>query len=133
MVLQRDEVVPVWGTADTGERVTVQFAGQIQTATADSSKHWKILLDPMPASSQSRVLQVSTVEFKVSFADVLVGEVWLCSGQSNMHWPMEGWEKTEATEKAIAEADWPGIRLFRTPSRFLPFAQESANLNQYPV
>ena len=84
MVLQRNQQVPVWGTADPGAKVTVEFAGQKKTAVADSSKHWKITLDPMPASSDGRPFQVSSFEFQVSRSNVLIGDVWLCAGQSNM-------------------------------------------------
>jgi sialate O-acetylesterase len=114
MVLQREKPVPVWGTADAGSTVTVEFAGQKKSAVADSSNHWKILLDPMPASSNPRKLQVSGVECQVSFSDVLVGEVWLCSGQSNMEFAMG---RTEHAAEDVASADYPAIRLYRTPRR----------------
>ena len=59
MVLQRGRAVPVWGTADAGEAVTVSFAGQVKSATADAKGAWRITLDPMPASKENRVLKVS--------------------------------------------------------------------------
>lgn len=85
-VLQRDVPVPVWGKAKPDAEVTVEFAGQKKNATASTSGSWKIVLDPMPASFDSRTLTVhSTLDSQhVSLSDVLVGEVWICSGQSNM-------------------------------------------------
>ncbi len=76
MVLQRGKPVPVWGRAEPGATVTVEFAEQKKTTTVDSSNHWEIVLDPMPASSKSRKLQISSFEFQVALTNVLVGEVW---------------------------------------------------------
>ncbi len=86
MVLQRNQQVPVWGTADPGAEVTVEFAGQKKTAIADSSNHWKITLDPMPASSNPRKLSVysNSNNPTIQYSNLLVGDVWLCAGQSNM-------------------------------------------------
>ncbi len=93
MVLQREKPVAVWGWADPGADVTVSFAGQEKSATADSSRHWKILLDPMPASSKPRKITVSSTlnsELEtLNVSNVLIGEVWLCSGQSNMQMPVK--------------------------------------------
>ncbi|QHI69847.1 sialate O-acetylesterase [Tichowtungia aerotolerans] len=114
MVLQREKPVPVWGRADAGTLVTVEFAGQKKTAVTDSSNHWKVLLDPMAASSEPRVLQVSDSEFQVSLSDVLVGEVWLCSGQSNMGFPLS---KAMNAEAEIRAADYPEIRLLKVEQR----------------
>jgi sialate O-acetylesterase len=86
-VLQRDQPVLVWGEADAGATVTLEFAGQKKTAFADSSKQWEITLDPMPASSTPRSMTVSSSigNQQLSIGNVVVGEVWICSGQSNMH------------------------------------------------
>ncbi|MCX7008164.1 MAG: sialate O-acetylesterase, partial [Kiritimatiellaeota bacterium] len=83
MVLQRDTAVPVWGTAAPSEIVTVEFAGQKKTVTADASGKWLVKLDPLPANGEPRALKVNSLVL----ADVLVGNVWLCSGQSNMGFP----------------------------------------------
>ena len=80
VVLQRDRRVPVWGKADPGEQVTVSFAGQRKTAAADAKGAWRVDLDPMPASKTPRTLTINGLAVN----DVLVGEVWLASGQSNM-------------------------------------------------
>ena len=83
MVLQRDREVPVWGWADQGEEVTVEFAGQVKKAMPDAKGKWMLKLDPMPASAESRTMTVKGKN-EIKLEDVLVGEVWLASGQSNM-------------------------------------------------
>jgi len=85
MVLQRDKAVPVWGKAAPGEEVVVEFAGQKKTAKADAAGKWMVKLDPMPTNAEPQVLKAGNV----SVQDVLVGEVWLASGQSNMEWEMQ--------------------------------------------
>lgn len=112
MVLQRERPVPVWGKADPDATVTVGFAGQAKTAVAKDDGTWQVDLEPMPASSDPGMLTVRSGDNEVVFHDVLVGEVWLCSGQSNMQWPMEHSENADA---AIAAASHPQIRLFHTP------------------
>ena len=85
-VLQRGMKVPVWGKAAPGETVKVEFAGQSLTAKAGDDGKWRVDLEPMEASSEGRVLKMGDVEVK----DVLVGEVWFASGQSNMECPIWG-------------------------------------------
>ena len=130
MVLQRDRPVPVWGKADPNTTVTVQFAGQTKTAVADPDGKWRVDLDPLPASATPSTLtildQVSGFKFQVS--DVLVGEVWFCSGQSNMQMPMKGWPPKcplDNTASEIAAADHPGIRLYNAPMKFSAVPEES--------
>ncbi|MCY2990169.1 MAG: sialate O-acetylesterase, partial [Planctomycetota bacterium] len=86
MVLQRDRPVPVWGWAKPGEEVTVEFAGQKKTAKAAADGKWTVRLDPLKASAEPRelVVQSQIHHLKSRTTDVLVGDVWLCSGQSNM-------------------------------------------------
>jgi sialate O-acetylesterase len=115
MVLQQKQAVPVWGTAEPGSPVTVEFAGQKKTATADSEGKWRVDLDALKASAEPQTLTVSSPDGTVRIADVLVGEVWLCSGQSNMQWTMKN---SENGTNAIAAADNPLIRLYRAPLVF---------------
>lgn len=85
MVLQRDRKVPVWGWATPNEKVTVAFAGQKISVVAGKDGAWRVDLKPLSASVESRTLTVSGASRSVqAFKDVLVGEVWWCSGQSNM-------------------------------------------------
>jgi len=83
MVLQQGVSLPVWGQADPGEQVKVSFAGKEAAAVADAKGEWKVKLEPLAASDQVREMVVSGSN-TLTFSDVLVGEVWLCSGQSNM-------------------------------------------------
>lgn len=108
MVLQREMPVPIWGTAEAGEKVTVAFAGQKKTATADTSGKWRVTLDKMPASAEPRELTVSGSNAR-KISDVLVGEVWLASGQSNMGFPLSS--AHNATE-ALASATDAQLRFF---------------------
>jgi sialate O-acetylesterase len=117
MVLQRDLPVPVWGTAAPGEGVTVELAGQSKAATADPAGKWRVTLDPLPASAASRILTVRSSN-TLTFADVLVGEVWFCSGQSNMEKPLgprSGQKPTDDYEAELTRADCPTLRLFQVP------------------
>ena len=118
MVLQRDLKVPVWGTADAGERVTVEFAGQKISGEADAEGTWRVNLKPLDASAEGRTFRVtgSHTAQPVKLDDVLVGEVWLASGQSNMDFSMSKKVKYFAgvtnEEQEIAAANYPLIRMF---------------------
>jgi sialate O-acetylesterase len=88
MVLQREIPIPVWGKADPGDAITVRFAGQeVQTRAGQDGK-WMLQIPPMPASAEGREFSVESKGVTKRFQDVLVGEVWICSGQSNMQY---GW------------------------------------------
>src|SRR5688572_11673678 len=85
MVLQQGSAAPIWGTAAAGEQVTVSFGGQNVTATADDSGKWVAKLAALEASAKPAPLTVKGKN-TITLNDVLVGEVWVCSGQSNMEW-----------------------------------------------
>ena len=118
MVLQREREVPVWGRAKPGSRVTVAFAGAKVSAAVDAAGCWKVKLPAMKASKASRVLTVSesglgTVEVK----DVLVGEVWMCSGQSNADCPVWGWHARYRDgwgAMTLTSVNKPFVRLVKT-------------------
>ena len=84
MVLQRGESVPVWGWTDAGAEVTVEFNGQKKIATADKDGKWQVRLDAMKALKTGRKMVIVCGEQSKTITDVLIGEVWFCSGQSNM-------------------------------------------------
>jgi sialate O-acetylesterase len=107
MVLQRDAIVPVWGWADPGEKVTVSIAGQTKNTTADAAGKWSVKLDKLSAGEALTL--VVTGKNKIIVNDVLVGEVWLGSGQSNMQMQMKGVQNIEQ-EKAAAK--FPQLRMF---------------------
>ena len=108
-VLQRDAVVPVWGTAKHGEKLTVTFHGQSVVTKADHDGHWRVDLAPMSASATPADLVVDGNN-TVTLHDVLVGDVWLCSGQSNMEWPVR---LSDNAPTEIATANFPLIRHFK--------------------
>lgn len=115
MVLQRGVAVPVWGWADANTRVTVKFAGQSKTVAADASGKWLVKLDAMPAAAEGRELVVESGAGSVKLADVVVGDVWLCSGQSNMHFQMKSVANADVE---IAAAKNPAVRFFTVPQQF---------------
>jgi sialate O-acetylesterase len=118
MVLQRGKPVPVWGAATPGEKIVVRFGNQSGTSTADAGGSWRIDLDAMPASSEGRdfVVSGSDTPKPLVLEDVLVGEVWLASGQSNMDFTVSktrAWYGGVPDEEAeIKAADYPLIRMF---------------------
>ncbi len=88
MVLQRNMPVPVWGTAAAGMEVWVQFHGQEKKSMAGNDGNWKIILDAMPAAADPAKMVIKTMAESIVLTNILVGEVWLCSGQSNMEYSM---------------------------------------------
>ncbi len=105
-VLQRDRIVPVWGKGEPGEKVTVSFAQQRHEATTGPDGHWRVLLEALPTSNAGVNLVVSGKN-TIVVRDVVVGEVWLCSGQSNMQFPVS--RALDAAQE-ISAARYPLIR-----------------------
>jgi sialate O-acetylesterase len=112
MVLQRDEAAPVWGWADPGEKVTVSVAGQSQTAQPGADGKWTVKFTRLAAASQPATLTVKGKN-TITIQDVLIGEVWLGSGQSNMAMTVN---RAKDFEQEKAAANFPAIRLFREES-----------------
>ena len=114
MVLQRDKPIPIWGRADVNEKITIQFNHQTKTTKADKTGKWMIKLDNEIAGGPYTL----TINGKntVTFDNVLVGEVWICSGQSNMEMPIAGWGKINNYEQEIAGANYPLIRHIKVPN-----------------
>ncbi|MFM7148722.1 MAG: sialate O-acetylesterase [Gemmataceae bacterium] len=124
MVLQRDKPVTLWGWADPGEEVRVTFGDNEVKTKTDNGGNWRVSLPAMKASAEGRTLAIKGKN-ALELSDVLVGEVWLGSGQSNMEWPMVA---TEKAQERIAAAKHPNIRLFQVekltsdrPLREVPF------------
>lgn len=107
MVLQRDREIPVWGKAEPGEKVTVRLGQRQASGTADDNGKWMVRL-PAVAAGGPHELTVQAGN-TLTLENVLVGEVWVCSGQSNMEWPMT---RVDNTEQEIEAADHPRLRLF---------------------
>jgi len=121
MVLQCDMTTPVWGWAKPSENVTVKFGGQEKSTIADAAGRWIVKLDAQKANAKGRALTVSG-ENTITLRDVLVGEVWICSGQSNMEWPVS---RAMNPKQEIENANHPLIRLFDVPGHTTsPVAKE---------
>jgi len=114
MVLQQDLAVPVWGQATSGAKVTVSFAGQNKSATAADDGSWSVKLDPIKSDgSVSSEMSVTSGDSVTTFEDVLVGEVWLGSGQSNMAGDAGGYAKNDAVLQSIIDGGpYPKLRLY---------------------
>jgi sialate O-acetylesterase len=111
MVLQREKPLPVWGTASPGEKVAVTFNASVQHATADTDGRWMVRL---PAQKVSKVPAVLSVKGnnEITISDVLVGDVWLGTGQSNMDWAVSATDGKENVQKSMP-GQYDGIRLFK--------------------
>ena len=115
MVLQQDQPAPVWGWAKPGERVIVRFAGQERASTADATGRWQVKLDSLRASATPAGMVIAG-DGKVVLTNILVGEVWFCSGQSNMEKPIgsqRGQKPVFNFEQEMGSANHPQIRLFK--------------------
>lgn len=114
MVLQRDVPLDIHGTANTGEKITVEIGGQKAKATADNQGKWSVVLSPMQAA-EDLTLTITAGKQRKVFSHVAVGEVWLCSGQSNMAFMLC---QAESGKQDIAAADDPLLRLFDMKGRW---------------
>ncbi len=119
-VVQRDVPLPVWGTADPGEKVEVSFGGQKTATTADAKGLWQVTFQPFPANTRGTMsfIATNTVEAK----EVVAGDVWFCSGQSNMQLIVS---RVTDAESEIAAAAWPDVRHFAVPLK--PSAEPSGD------
>ncbi|HEY5913452.1 MAG TPA: sialate O-acetylesterase [Verrucomicrobiae bacterium] len=118
MVLQRDTPLTIWGWAQPGENVTVRLADAARQAQANERGEWKVVLPAMKAAGPLKL--TVTGSNAVQCEDVMVGEVWLCSGQSNMEM---GIGAVQNGRQEIAEANYPEIRLLLVPNRWTPQPQ----------
>jgi sialate O-acetylesterase len=120
MVLQRDREIHIWGSAEAGEKITVTLARNTSSIKSDSAGHWSVHLPPMPAGGPfSLTIQgKKTVELK----DVMIGEVWVASGQSNMAFGLTG---SVRGPEEVAKADYPEIRLFTVPKKIASQPQQN--------
>ncbi|MDP3069058.1 MAG: sialate O-acetylesterase [Opitutaceae bacterium] len=112
MVLQQKQANPIWGWDTPGTKVTVTFAGQSQSATAGSDGKWLVKLAALPANKAAQTLTISAGTATREIKDVLIGEVWMCSGQSNMQWSL-GQTYTGDIEGAGARR--PHLRIISVP------------------
>ncbi len=116
MVLQREMPLPVWGWAEVGEEVTVTLGENSAKTTADDKGNWSVQLPAMKADGKSYSMTVKGKN-TIVLEDILIGDVWVGSGQSNMEWQLTS---TEKANEAIAAAKHPQIRLFHVPKTQSP-------------
>ncbi len=112
MVLQRDLAVPIWGWAAPGSDVTVNFAGQTSTGKAGDDGTWIVKLAPLSGSSHALNMTIQSGSEKITLSNIVVGEVWVCSGQSNMQFAVS---QAYDADIEIATANYPNIRLISVP------------------
>ncbi len=123
MVLQRDRPLPIWGWAEPGEEVTVKLDAQKASAKADEKGRWKVILEPVKADGKAHTMTISGKN-EIVLEDLLIGEVWLGSGQSNMEWRIS---QSRGAKENAAAADRPTIRLFQVPKVQAPMPALDVN------
>ena len=112
MILQREATIPVWGRAEDGTNISVSFGG-ITKKTKAKEGVWRVEFPPMEANKIPQSMTVSATDgFEKEFKNILIGDVWFASGQSNMEMHLGG---AKEGEKAIAASENPTIRLFKVP------------------
>ena len=129
MVLQRDKPISIWGWAAKGEKLTIQFHQQTKKTKADKSGKWQVYLEPEMAGGPYQL----SIKGKnlVTIKNILVGEVWICSGQSNMEMPIAGWGKIDNYEVEIGNASYPQIRQFKVPNTVSTSLQDNVTGGQW--
>lgn len=126
MVLQQNQPVPIWGKALPGEEVTIRFKNQIKTVITDEQGNWYIMLDPMPADSVPTDMWIEGIN-TIHLKGILVGEVWLCAGQSNMQLTVN---ESLNGDSVVATAHDPQLRLFNV-SRITSFGHQYGPIGQW--
>ncbi len=125
-VLQQGVKVPVWGTTDKPDAVKVSFAGQEVTATP-ANNQWRVDLAPLKAGGEPQSMMISQGDAKLEIKNILIGEVWLCGGQSNMQWAVS---QSVGAQEAIAGPPNDNIRLLTVRRRGNPTPEAAAQLEQ---
>tara|TARA_Y100001972_G_C7661783_1_gene333919 strand:- start:2096 stop:3991 length:1896 start_codon:yes stop_codon:yes gene_type:complete len=116
MVLQRGKEIPIWGYGNPGENVTVRFSATVVSSEIDNYGKWKVLLPEYDAGGPY-TLTITGNDSVISYKDILIGDVWLATGQSNMTHPLDGWDwlpdsRIYRFEEELQDTNYPEIRLF---------------------
>lgn len=122
MVIQRDQPIPVWGWAEPGEEIRVSFAGQVQTVEADDERFWRVELEAIEADSTPQTMTVEGAEKTLTFGNILIGDVWILGGQSNMEFPIG---KAEGGKAEVRSANFENIRHLTVPRNSIQEYQKS--------
>jgi sialate O-acetylesterase len=128
MVLQQGREIQVWGNADPGEKITVQLATHSAAATADARGKWAVRLPVLPVGGPFTLTVRGKKEIVVR--DVMIGEVWLASGQSNMTFSLSG---AEGADTEVPQANYPEIRLFTVPRKIALSPQENTRAAHWEI
>lgn len=131
MVLQRNKPISIWGWANAGEKIAVQFNQQKKAVVTDKMGKWQLLLQPENAGGPYQL--TITGKNTITLQNILVGEVWICSGQSNMEMPIAGWGKINNYETEIANADYANIRHFKVPNTVSPALKDDIAGGEWKV
>jgi len=128
MVLQRDRACPIWGLGDPAGKITILFAGKTIKIDCDAVGRWRAELPPLPAGGPHEL----TIKGwrNVTYKNIMIGEVWVCSGQSNMAWNVA---KSDDADKEIAAANYPDIRLFSVKSTIAPLPTSTVESDGWKV
>ncbi len=108
LVFQQGKPLSIWGWAAPDEDVSIQFAGQTRAARADLDGKWRVILDPLPANATPQEMKVNGKNSLI-LKNLLIGEVWICSGQSNMQWTVS---QAANPQQEVEAANFPQIRMF---------------------
>jgi len=114
MVIQRDKPVTIWGWAMPNDTITVSFAGQNETATTGDNRGWKVTLAPLPANNEAQTLIVKSANSTITLENILIGDVWILGGQSNMEHPLS---RVESGSLEIVSAHFSNIRILTVPAQ----------------
>ena len=117
MVLQQGKATSIWGTSAAQAEVSIEFAGQKTSTKADENGNWRASLKPLSVSNEPATMIISSGEKQLQVNDILVGEVWMCSGQSNMAYTLERIASVKANIEAVSESTFPLVRFFNTVSK----------------
>ena len=120
MVIQRDKPIRVWGWAQPGENISVTFGGKSQSATAASNRSWKVEFPAQAANPQAQRMVVQGKARKIELDNILIGDVWLMAGQSNMEFPLQ---KSEGGDLEVISANFNNMRLLKAPQICGPDSQ----------
>lgn len=122
MVIQRDKPIRIWGWADPAEKVSVTFGGATQSASAGTDRSWKVEFPAQAANSQPQRMVVRSGSNKIELENILIGDVWLMAGQSNMEFPLQ---KLEGGQLEIISANFDKMRLLKAPQIAGPEVQKA--------
>lgn len=129
MIFQRNQPVKVWGRATPGQSVSITLAGQEVRTTTEASGRFQVFLEPMKAGGPYRM--TITGDTTLVYDDVLVGDVWVAGGQSNMEWQLQ-WEVNNWKEE-VKDSNYPLIRFFKVPNEFSPIPLEDLSGGEWKV